>query len=377
MNTSRLHSHPTYTLLRGISLINDRRRPTQYVLGNVLENILGGDERVVAITSAFEKSALLQIGDGINPLLQVDLNLRDEIAGFLETLAARGFLNRTPAQLKAPKRYFDEIDSNDLAARDFQLRAEPELAQSEWVDGASDGGVSTVAARSLYPIVLSGRSRVITLLYSLLLASGVTRVRFADRHYQSMIKSCDLGLGAISHSHLGQNYYEQSESARRALSLFPIDSASRHDLDSSPPIAIIHYGDCDPVDLVEWSNKRTPHFVIHQPIGDEIAIGPMVAPGESPCIRCLSLYEIDNFGYTRLERIDIGGPNELPAITAHYVAAVAASQILHFIDQRSSSTPLDNRRNTGIGEVTYVNFQRLTDPQVVAIARHPLCGCDY
>jgi hypothetical protein len=172
-------------------------------LGNVLGNVLGGSKGVVAITSAFEKSALMQIGDGINPLLQVDLNLRDEIEGFLETLAAHGFLNRTPAQLKAPKRFFDEIGSNDLAARDFQLRAEPELAQSEWIDGASDGGVSTVAARSLFPVVLSGRSRVITLLYSLLLASGVTRVRFADRYYISVIESCDLGLGAISHSQLG------------------------------------------------------------------------------------------------------------------------------------------------------------------------------
>ena len=377
MNTSHHHLRSRYTLLRGISLINDRRRPTQYVLGNVLGNVLGGNDRVVAVTSTFEKSALLQISEGVNPLLQVDLNMRDEIAGFLETLAARGFLNIHPAQLKAPKRYFDEIDSNDLAARDFQLRAEPELAQSEWVDGASDGGVSTVAARSLYPIVLSGRSRVITILYSLLLASGVTRARFADRHFQSMIKSCDLGLGAISHSHLGQNYYEQSESARRALSLFPIDSSSRHDLDTSPPIAIIHYGDCDPVDLVEWSNKQMPHLVIHQPIGDEIVIGPMVIPGESPCIRCLSLYEIDNFGYTRLERIDINGPHELPVITAHYVAAIAASQILHFIDQHNSAAPPKRHRNTGIGEVAYLNFQRLTEPQVVAIARHPLCGCDY
>jgi hypothetical protein len=372
MHSSHLGPRPTYTLLRALSLINVRRRANHYLLGKLLEG-----DRVVAVTSAFEKSALLQIVDGVNPLLQVDVNQREALERFIETLSARGLLNLHPAQLKAPKRYFDEIDSNDLAARDFQSRAEPELTQSEWIDGASDGGVSTVAARSLYPIVLSGRSRVITLLYSLLLASGVTRVRFADRHYRSTIESCDLGFGAISYSHLGQNYYEQSESARRALSLFSIDSSSRHDLDNSPPIAIIHYGDCDPVDLVEWSNKKMPHLVIHQPIGDEIAIGPMVNPGESPCIRCLSLYEIDNFGYTRLERIDINGSQELPVVTAHYVAAIAASQILHFIDQHNSTKTSLHKRSTGIGEVAYINFQSLTEPQVVAIARHPLCGCDY
>lgn len=338
---------------------------------------MGGREGVVAVTSAFERSALMQIAEGVDPVTQVDASHRDELERFLRTLSARGFLNHTPAQLETPKRYFDEIDSNDLAAKDFQLRANPELAQSEWIDGASDGGVTTVAARSLYPIALSGRSRVITLLYSLLLASGVTRVRFVDRHFKSMIESSDLGFGAISHHQLGQNFYEQSESSRRAYSLFPIDSSARHDLDTTTPIALVHYGDCDPVDLVEWSNKRLPHLVIHQPIGDEVVIGPMVIPGESPCIRCLSLYEVDNFGYTRLERIDINGPQELPAVTAHYIAAVAASQILHFIDRHNSKASSDSDRNIGIGEVTYLNFQRLTEPQVVAIARHPRCGCDY
>ena len=369
MATLHTDNLPEYTLLRGCALMNNRRSPSQYLLGTT--------QRVVAVTSVFERSALIHMGEGRNPLTQLHSHLRDELEQFLQKLAVQGFINRHPAQLKAPKRFFDAIDSNDLAAKDFQLRANPELAQSEWVDGASDGGASTVAARSLYPIVLSGRSRVITLLYSLLLASGATRVRFLDRHYRPAIESCDLGFGAISHQQLGLDYYEQSESARRSLSLFPIDASVRHDLDSTRPVALIHYGDCDPVDLVEWSNLRIPHLVIHQPIGDEIVIGPMVIPGETPCIRCLSLYEIDNFGYTRLERIDINEVDELPAITAHYIAAIAASQILNFIDQGNSKAPVGNARNTGIGEVSYINFQRLTEPQVVAIARHPLCGCDY
>jgi len=368
MAISDLSHLPQFTLLRGSSLMNNRRRPSQYLFGTT--------QRAVAVTSAFERSALIQIGEGVNPLIHVNSHLRDELEHFLERVAALGLLNRNRAQLRAPKRFFDEIEDRDLAAKDFQLRANPELGQSEWIDSASDGGTSTVAARSLYPIILSGRSRVITLLYSLLLASGVTRVRFADRHHRSSIESCDLGFGTITHQQLGLDYYEQSEAARRSLSLFPVDASSRHDLDNSRPIAIIHYGDCDPVDLVEWSNLRMPHLVIHQPIGDEIVVGPMVLPGETPCIRCLSLYEIDNFGYTRLERIDINGSNELPAVTAHYIAALAASQILNFIDQLNSTSEKVIARNTGIGEVSYINFQRLAEPQVVAIARHPLCGCD-
>jgi hypothetical protein len=53
-------------------------------------------------------------------------------------------------------------------------------------------------------------------------------------------------------------------------------------------------------------------------------------------------------------------------VIAHYIAALVGAQILHFID---GTAP------TG-GNTLYINYQRLTSPQVVAIARHPLCGCD-
>jgi hypothetical protein len=364
-----LNSPTRYTLIRGCSLFSDRQSPTRYYIGT--------SHRVAAVTSAYQRTALNQLALGIDPLTSVSAEVRDELEKFIETLAINGFLNHQRAQLSAPKRYFESVSESDIAANHLRARSEPELAQSEWIDGFGDGGTSIVAARSQYPIVLSGRSRVITLLFSILLASGVTRVRFADRHHRAIVESTDVGFGAITHDDLGLNFYERCESARRALSLFPIDSSSRHGLDTSRPVAIIHYGDCDPESLVEWSNKRLPHLVIHKPIGDEIAVGPMVIPGESPCIRCLSLYEIDNFGFTRLERISINDLGELPTYVAHYIASITAMHILNFIDRTSDSDYGAKSRNMSIGEVSFINFQSLTEPQVVAIARHPLCGCAY
>ena len=364
-----LNSPARYTLIRGCSLFNDRRLASRYYIGT--------SGRVAAVTSAFQRTALSQLALGIDPLAHVSTEVRNELERFIEGLAINGFLNHQRAQLSAPKRYFDSISESDIAAHHMRVRCEPELAQSEWIDGSGDGGTSIVAARSQYPIVLSGRSRVITLLYSILLASGVTRVRFADRYYRPGVESADVGFGAITADDLGLNFYERCESARRALSLFPIESGSRYDLDTSRPVAIVHYGDCDPESLVEWSNKRLPHLVIHKPIGDEIAVGPMVIPGETPCIRCLSLYEMDNFGFTRLERIPINEVGELPTYAAHYIASIVAMHILNFIDRTSDSDYGSATRNTSIGEVSFINFQRLTEPQVVAIARHPLCGCAY
>ena len=364
-----LTSPARYTLIRGCALFNDRRTPARYYIGN--------SGRVAAVTSAFQRTALTQLALGIDPLSHISFDVRIELEAFIDKLASNGFLNHQRAQLDAPKRYFDSISESDIAAHHLRIRSEPELAQSEWIDGVGDGGSSVVAARAQHPIVLSGRSRVTTLLYSILLASGVTQVRFADRHHRTIVESADIGFGAIGHDDLGLNFYERSEAARRSLSLFPIDPSSRYDLDTSRPLAVVHYGDCDPETLVEWSNKRLPHFVIHKPIGDEIVVGPMVLPGQSPCVRCLSLYEIDNFGFTRLERIPINEVSELPTYLAHHIASITAMHILNFIDHTNSENALDTSRNMSIGEVSFINFQRLTEPQVVAIARHPLCGCAY
>jgi hypothetical protein len=355
------------SLIRGCALFADSARsPDRYFLGTI--------NRVAVVTSAFQRSALLQLAQGQNPLVGLIGVTRDEVSEFLLSLSRAGFLVEQRRELQPPKRYLSEVDSRDLAANQFRARANPELAQSEWIDGKSDGGASTIAARGRFPVELSGRSRVITLLYSILLASGLTRVRFADRHFRSAVGALDIGCGAIGEGDLGLNYYEALESRRRHLSLFPIEVGQRYDLDISKPAVTIHYGDCDPEEILEWSHARRPYLLIHAPIGDEIAIGPLVLPGQSPCARCHSLFEIDNWGFTRVERIPLTPVDELPMATAHYVAAVVAGQILHFIDSLSEGSEVF--RNTSIGEVTYVNFQKLTEPQVVAISRHPLCGCD-
>lgn len=360
-----------FTLLRGCALFENRRARTPH------SYILGTTNNVAAVTSAFERTALTQLAAGVDPLSQASAPIRAELEIFLQSLAHAGMLNRKPQELRAPVRNNNEIAHRDASFNLLRVRSAPELLQAEWSDGKSDGGTSTLAARSEFPIELSGRSRVITLLYSILLASGVTRVRFSDRHHKPLVTDSDIGFGGLEESDVGLSYYENAESRRRGISLFPTDRNFRYELDISRPLAVIHYGDCDPEMLVHWSNQKMPHLVIHAPIGDEIAVGPLVIPGQSPCIRCLSLYEIDNFGFTRLERIDLTTIEELPAVTAHYIAAIAAAQILHFIDQQSSKVDSPLPRNTGIGEVAYINFQKLTEPQVVAIARHPLCGCDY
>ena len=368
-----------YRLIRGCSLFNGGDR---YLLGNL--------NRVATITTPFQRSALAQLARGEDPLRNLGEAERGEIERFIEYLRAYGFLNHRYSELALPTRGNGINGSkgaeNDIALNQLRLRCAPELMQSEWIDGAGDGGATTIAARSQFPIELTGRSRVITLLYSILLASGVAQIRFADRAQGVAVGNLDIGFGAVTAGDLGGNYYELLDSRRRELSLFPLDHSARtfrgSDSEVTAPLLTIFYGEIDPELIVEWSNRRQPHLIIHPLAGDEAVIGPLVEPGSSPCIRCFSLYEAENFGFTRTERIPLTEVEDFPAVAAHYIAAIAASHILHFIDatnsKRSDISQMKSEsiRNTGIGEVTYINLQRLTEPQVVAITRHPLCGCD-
>jgi hypothetical protein len=357
----------SYSLIRGCALFHSRRDgEASYLLGTL--------DRVATVTSPFQRSAITQLAMGKNPFATIPPEYVAQLEDFIATLDAHRFLNHRKSELAPPKRYLDEVATRDRAFIQLRTRSAPELAQIEWAESGGDGGCSTLAARSDFPIELSGRSRIITLLYSILLASGLTQLRFSDRFLNPVVGDLDIGFGPLTASDIGLDYYQRLESHRRGLSLFPIAVDDKQDNDRIPPALTIHYGDCDPELLVEWAQKKRPHLVIHAPVGDEIAFGPLVLPGESPCLRCLSLYEIDHWGYTKFEKIPLNLVEDVPIVVAHYLAALIAHQVLRFIDY-TSNTGASGDHHT-IGEVSYLNFQHLTTPQVVAIARHPLCGCD-
>jgi hypothetical protein len=362
------------SLRRGCSLFDHQpasNTELQYIVGSYSNRLL--------VTSTYQRTALTQLALRKDPLAAVSDSVREHLQEFFAALENQGLINMRAQELRTPARNLDEISASDISINQLRARSAPELAQSEWIDGVGDGGVSTLVARATHLVELSGRSRVITLLHSILLASGVSQVRFADRHDNPRVSDLDIGFGAIAVSDLGSHYYETLQEKQRGLSLFPIDKSSLNSRGDRTPLIAIHSGECDPEKLMEWSQQGIAHLLIHPPVGDEIVIGPTVIPGVSPCNRCLSLYERDNFGFTPSARIPLTALDELPTATAHYVAAIVASQVLHFIDQASNSALLPKKqevsRNTGIGEITFINFQMLTAPQVVAITRHPLCGC--
>jgi hypothetical protein len=313
-----------------------------------------------------------------------------------QNLAAQIFARITSAGLTSqsqplpalPRRYGVIPTARDVAMQLILKRSAPELAECEWAMRDDDGGATTLALRSSARIVISGRSRVATLLLRLLPASGVGTVESADRFDKPEISEMDIGIADIAIKDIGSNFYQHQSAHSASSALFSAtQSQSQSQSQVAPsksleaerptlfqqPNLIIHCGDLGVEDQIDWMVAAIPHLIITSPIAGEVAISPIVLPGISPCIRCMELYELDRYGFSRFNRIPLTHLEESSVVASHFIASVVASLALNFIDARSLET--STVKADGVGEITYVDRLNLRAPQVVAINRHPLCGC--
>lgn len=378
------------TIKRGTSLFSTTT-PGEYFLGTSTRaiRIYTSEQRCIAeaLTRGVSEE---KIADqmGISPIA---------IHNLITELAHQSLLDTTLGRITVSDRFISKdgrrADKNSKPERDgaimqIQNRLAPELTQSTWIDGVTDGGVAIVGARQSYLIEISGRNRVATLLFSLLLTSGFTQVRFAATQSRySSISDLDIGVDGIDFSDFGLSFLDNREKLRRDFSLFPLDKKVNYLDEASTPDLAIYCGDIDPEKLSLWMSCGQPFLHIPNPLGDSAEIGPLVIPGKTPCNRCAQLCKRDHSGISEhlpLRADDVG---EYPQIAAHLVAAIAASQIAAYCDALTLSKTYDRKRfgnseseisqSQLFGKVTVINYQELAQPQVVSIARHPLCGCAF
>lgn len=344
---------------------------------------IGRAGRSIVIATPFSRTAILAIARGLNPFFNVPISHHQEIEQLIRSLAAADLLTEGRHEIALPPRYLSEIVERDLAAQQLRNRCEPELLQCEWSDAANtlgkDEGADILAARSNVRVLVSGRNRIATLLHSLLLTSGVSLVELVDYFDKAVINDCDIGTSTITAKEYAMNFYGHLQSQRRAISLFPLERSATHLKEKGSSAAkqttlIVHSGPVDIEDLVDWLTAGQAHFVIQSPIADEITMGPLVLPGISPCLRCADLNQIDRVGYSSMDRIALTDTPEITMVGAHFIASLAASQILHFIDSTrvKSTSP---GQSSPIARTTTVNLQKLHHPQIHSITQHPLCGC--
>ena len=262
--------------------------------------------------------------------------------------------------------------SNDASFRQLQLRMSPELSQTTWIPGVVDGGVLALSSRQSFGVEIYGENRLATLIYAVLLASGVTNTKFSIASYRDMnsIGDRDLGTGVLRNSDFGLNYKSRIEELTREWSLFPTASKNVKGSISSPipenNIRVI-VGDYTPQLVEQLMRDRMDHLFVGTVFGGAAYAGPLVKPGKTPCVKCLEIGKSERFGIEQM--VPLAAHNlEIPVAISYQIAGTIVQAILQLID-------------TGICELTGAqlcfDYTTPVRREPVRFARHPQCQCQW
>jgi hypothetical protein len=289
----------------------------------------------------------------------------------IQELASLSLLDESEGKLQLTKRYDVAATSHDAAFQQLRTRVAAELSQTTWIEGVTDGGVQVLSSRQNFLIEISGTNRVATLLYSILLSSGVTQTRFTTQSL-ARISDLDIGLAGIAPKDIGAPLAKERESHRQDLSLFPLDKEANYLDEFSTPDLVIQCGDIDPEKYAQWMAEGQPFLYIPNPIADVAEIGPLVIPGKTPCIRCGHLAYQDLARTCSSPSLSPAALATYPIIAAHNVASLAAAMALAYCDGATV------KKDFGVtGKVIVCDYQSLSSPQEILIALHPRCGCTF
>ena len=308
----------------------------------------------------------------------------NEYRELMWSLEEHEFLETTPSVLSVTTRFQSVAKHKrrdilpDAAFSQLHKRVAPELSHTRLLPGVRDSGASVINARQNARVEIYGSDRIATLLYGILLASGVTYTHFAlgTRSQEPLIIDTDLTAGFIRSTDVGQSYKQRMEELGKELSLFPIERLeSAQDLEGEPPERYIkiHIGAMDPQVLSQWMSTGQEHLVLSPPDGGRCVIGPLVQPGKSPCTRCRNIAIDEVFGSPSVvaDKILVGEHSpiqEFPVFVAHYLAGMIASFILQRIDQNESDLT---------GAYMAIDALALSESSLIPVALNPACGCHW
>lgn len=271
-------------------------------------------------------------------------------------------------------------DSSDGAYQQLKTRLVPELTSTTWRSKAKDGGVSIINSRRGWHVNIYGGSRIATLLYGILLSSGVTHTRLYAAQENRTISEPDLCAGFLRASDIGLSYKARLDELARELSLFPTAPARPHHKQEtegvnekgSPAehIIAIVVGNPPSDELQTWMSEGIAHLLVDSPDGASVTIGPLVIPGKTPCTRCVSIANEDlNELWREVSWKKQNSPiSEVPVAVAHHVAGFLALELLAFLDEGTSKM---------IGASARIDFHSPTVTEKRLYARHPACGCTW
>jgi hypothetical protein len=324
-----------------------------------------------------------QIEDGVDIAVECGITAA-ELSELLWNLEEHEFLETSPSILAITTRYQSVAKHKrrdilpDAAFSQLQRRVAPELAHTRLLPGVHDSGVSIINSRQNVRVEIYGSDRIATLLYGILLSSGVTYTHFAmgTRADSPAVVDTDLSAGFIRATDVGHGFKQRMEILGKELSLFPIEShENAQEIDEGVPERFIkiHTGPLDPQLLAQWMTSGHEHCVISPLDGGHLVFGPIVQPGKTPCTRCRDITITQSLGGVSAiaNKIALSAQAEIqqpPVFAAHYLAGVIASFLLAHIDKGESELT---------GGYMAVDTLNLSQSSLIALGRNPECGCNW
>jgi bacteriocin biosynthesis cyclodehydratase domain-containing protein len=226
------------------------------------------------------------------------------------------------------------------------------------------GAARALAARRATTVEVLGAGRVGATLAALLAAAGVGRVVVDD---PALIRPADLAPGGIRatgvHHRRGDAANAVVNAMRTAESGAATQSAGRGLLVLAPAGAAL---------APEWLRRvrRRPHAIVM--VRETTAqIGPLVVPGDSPCLRCLELARADRDPAWPVLAAQLVGEaravEPCDVALASAAASLLAMHLLAWIDDPSAGSAL-------VGGTLELGLAELSLRRRTVVA-HPDCGC--
>jgi bacteriocin biosynthesis cyclodehydratase domain-containing protein len=151
--------------------------------------------------------------------------------------------------------------------------------------GAGDGW-GVLAARAARTVRVAGGGRLALTLATVLTGAGVGQVTVTDPH---RVTPGDVVAGGASVADVGHPAAEAAAEAARRLGT----PGPRNDGPLDPDVVVlVEHGAADATKADALVSADVPHLsvVVRE---DGVVVGPLVRPGEGPCLRCLDLHRTD------------------------------------------------------------------------------------
>jgi hypothetical protein len=245
------------------------------------------------------------------------------------------------------------MSSKELLPANFvnstnRMRAEENLYSWHPEIGVEKDAGDLIGLRRNFSIIIYGRNRLALSLFAVLQASGFALIKLTDR-FGSASHDSDVQIEpsevcglAIRGSDVGLRKALVLADLARNSQLFP---AEKLEFPTKPDF-IISTESIPQETLQLWLSDEIAHFPISNLIENRVVLGPIVIPGKTPCLNCLTLWRSEQFphhnSFEMLTALDNGEGKglELPSAQVALLSGLVATHVIQFCTSQNDGIKL-------------------------------------